>query len=58
MTNWKVAVTLKEEEELMIPPDGAKRELVGVIYSILLDDGCAVLDGELTRGSLLDFMSH
>ena len=33
----------------MIPPDGVKRKLDGVIDSILSDKGCEVLDGELTH---------
>ena len=38
---------MKEVEELMIPPDGVKRQLEGVVDSVPLDKGCEVLDGEL-----------
>ena len=44
----KIATILKEVEGLMIPPDGFKRELDGVIDSVPPDKGCEVLDGELT----------
>ena len=42
--------TLKEVEELMVPPDGVKRKLGGVIDSVPPDKGCEVHDGELTYG--------
>ena len=45
----KIATTLKEVEELMIPPDGVKRKLDRVVNSVPLDKGCEVLDGELTH---------
>ena len=32
----------------MIPPDGVKEKLDGVVDSVLPDNGCEVLDGELT----------
>ena len=32
----------------MIPPDGAKQELDGVVGSVPPYKGCEVLDGELT----------
>ena len=41
----KFARTLKEIEELMIPPDGAKQKLDGVVDSVPPDKGCEVLDG-------------
>ena len=43
MTYRKVATTLKEVEELMMPPDGVKWKLDGVV------DSEEVLDGELTH---------
>ena len=36
MTYWD---TLKEEEELMIPPDGVKQKLDGVVDSVPPDKG-------------------
>ena len=45
----KIATTLKEVEDLMIPPDGAKWTLDGVVDSVSPDKGCEVLDGELTH---------
>ena len=33
----------------MIPPDGVKRKLDGVVDSDLPDKGCEVLAGELTH---------
>ena len=44
----EIAETLKEVEELMIPPDGAMRKLGGVVNSVLPDEGCEVLGEELT----------
>ena len=44
----KIAKTLKEVEECMIPPDGVKQKLDGVEGSVPPDEGCEVLDGELT----------
>ena len=46
---WKIATTLKEVEELMIPPDGAMRKLDGVVDSVPSDKGCEVLDGGLNH---------
>ena len=43
-----MATTLKELKELMIPPDGVKQKLDGVVDSVPPDKGCEVLDGELT----------
>ena len=40
--------TLKDLEEVMIPPDGVKRKLDGVVDSVPPDEGCEVLDGEVT----------
>ena len=45
----KIAVTLKEVEELTIPLDGVKLKLDGVVDSVPPDKGCEVLDGELTH---------
>ena len=45
----KTATTLKEAEQLMIPPDIVKRKLDGVVDSVPPDKGCEVLDGELTH---------
>ena len=47
---WKVTTALKEVEELMIPPDGVKRKLDGVVDSVPPDKDCQVLDGQLTHG--------
>ena len=44
-----MAATLKEVEESMIPPDGAKHKLDGVVDSFPPDKDCEVLDGELTH---------
>ena len=33
----------------MIPPDGAKQKLDGVVDSVPPDKGCESLDGELTH---------
>ena len=45
----KIAVTLKEVEELMIEPDGSGRKLGGMGDSVLPGKGGEVLDGELTH---------
>ena len=45
----KIAITLKEEEEVMIRPDGVKRKLNVVVDSVPPDTGCEVLDGALTH---------
>ena len=45
----KIATTLKEVKELMMPPNGAKRKLDGVVDSVPPDKGCEVFDGELTH---------
>ena len=34
MTSGKIATSLKEAEELMIPPDGVKRKLDGVLDDV------------------------
>ena len=44
----KIATALKKVEEL-IPPDGVKRKLDGVVDSVPPDKGCEVLDGGLTH---------
>ena len=49
LPSGKIAATLKEIEELIIPPDGVNRKLVGVVDSVPSDKGCEVLDGELTH---------
>ena len=41
--------TLKKFEEVMIPPDGVKRKLDGVVNNVPPDEGYEVLDGELTK---------
>ena len=38
----KIAATLKEAEEFMIPPDCVKRKLVGVVDSLPPDKNCEV----------------
>ena len=47
--NRKIAATLKGVKDLMIPPDGVKRRLDGVVDSVQPDKGCEVLHGELTH---------
>ena len=49
MTYHKNHNNLEEVKELVIPPDGVKRKLDGLVDSVPLDKGCEVLDGELTR---------
>ena len=44
-----MATTLKEVEELMIPQEGVKQKLDGVIDSVPHDKDFEVLDGELTH---------
>ena len=46
---WKMATTLKDVGELMIPPDGVRKKLDGVVDSVSSYRGCEVLDGELTQ---------
>ena len=41
--------TLKEVKELIIPPDGVKQKLNGVVDSVPPDKGCEVLEGEFTH---------
>ena len=41
---WKIATSLKEMEELMIPPDSVKRKLDGVLDSFPSEKGCEVLE--------------
>ena len=41
--------TLKKLEEVMIPPDGVKRKLDGVVDNVSPDEGYEVLDGKLTE---------
>ena len=43
-----IETTLKEVEELIIPPDCVKRRLDRVESYVPPDKGCEVLDGELT----------
>ena len=45
----KIGTTLKEVEELMIPPGGVNWKLDGVVDSTPPDKGREVLDGELTH---------
>jgi len=45
----KIATTLKEVEELMIPPVGVKLKLDGLVDSVPPDKGCEVFHGEVTR---------
>ena len=40
--------SLKKLDEMMIPPDGVKRKLVGVVDGVPPDEGMEVLGGELT----------
>ena len=49
MTYREIQTTLKEVEELMIPPDGVEQKLDGVVDSVPPGKGCKVLDGELTH---------
>ena len=39
----------ERRDELMIPPDGVKRKLDGVLDSVPPNMGCEVLDGKLTH---------
>ena len=39
----------ERSRRVMIPPDGIKRILDGVVESVPPDKGCEVLDGELTH---------
>ena len=48
MTTREIVTTLKKVEKFMIPPDGVKRKLDGVVDSVPPDKGCEVLYGELT----------
>jgi len=45
----KIATTLKEVEELVIPPESVERKLEGVVDSVPPDKDYEVLDGELTH---------
>ena len=45
----KIPPTLKEIEEVLIPTDGVKRKLDGVVDSVLPDKDCEVLDEELNQ---------
>ena len=38
----------KEVEQLMMPPDGVKGKLHGMVDSVSPEKGCEVFDGELT----------
>ena len=49
MIYWKAATTLKEAEEFMIPPDGAKRNVDGVVDSVPPDKGCEVLESSTSQ---------
>ena len=40
---------MKEVEELMIPPDGVKGKLNGMLGCVPPDKRCELLDGELTH---------
>ena len=44
-----MATTLKEAGELMIPPDGVRKKLDGVVDSVSYYGGFEVLDGEVTQ---------
>lgn len=48
-TIWKIAATLKVVEEIIIPQDGVKRKLDGVVNSVSPDKGCEVLDAKLIQ---------
>ena len=45
MTYREITTSLKEVEVLMIPPNGVKQKLDGVVDSAPSDKGCDVLDG-------------
>ena len=45
----KIVTTLKDVEELMIPPDGVKQKRDGVVDGVPPDKSCEALDGELTH---------
>ena len=42
----KITTTVKEVEELVIPPDGVKRKLDGLVDSVPPNKSCEVLDEE------------
>ena len=44
MTYREISTTLKEVEEWMIPSDGIKLKLDGLVDSVPSDKGCAVLE--------------
>ena len=48
MTYREIATTLKDVEELMIPPDAIKQKLDGMVDSVPPDKSYEVLDGEVT----------
>ena len=48
MTYREIAATLKEVEEVMIPPNDVKGKLDGVVDSVPPDKGCKMLDSEVT----------
>ena len=43
-----MATTLKEVGELMIPSNGVRKKLDGVVESVPTYKGCEMLDGKLT----------
>ena len=45
----KIATTLKEVEDFMIPLNGVKQKLDGVVDSVPLDKDCEEFNGELTH---------
>ena len=47
MTYWE-SCTLNEIRELMVPPDGVKWKLDGMVDSVPPDKGCQVLDRDLS----------
>ena len=49
MIYGNIATTMKEVEELVIPPDCIKRKLGGVVDFVPPEKGCEVLDGQLTH---------
>ena len=49
MTNREIPKTLKEAEEMMIPPDSVEQKFDGVVDVVPAVMGCEVLDGELTH---------
>ena len=49
MTYREIRNNPKRVKDLMIPPDGVERKLLGVVDSVPPDEGCEMLGEELTH---------